>query len=56
MSVYCRRSADRDQRLRSTEDLKRATAAGFDHYLVKPVDLPSLCTLLSQAATPALMK
>ena len=38
------------------EDLKRATAAGFDHYLVKPVDLPSLRTLLSQAVTPALMK
>jgi signal transduction histidine kinase len=38
------------------EDLARARAAGFDHYLVKPVDLDRLRTLLTKAAEPELSR
>jgi PAS domain S-box-containing protein len=36
-----------------SRDRERARAAGFDHHLLKPVDLPALLTLLQRGQTPA---
>ncbi len=34
------------------EDRRRALAAGFDHHLVKPVDIDRLQTLIAESASP----
>ncbi len=33
------------------DDRRRALAAGFDHHLVKPVDIDRLQALIAQAST-----
>jgi CheY-like chemotaxis protein len=33
------------------QDRRNSTAAGFDHHLVKPVDMASLETILANVAT-----
>ena len=35
------------------EDLRRSSAAGFDHHLVKPVDLAALGRITSKAGSAA---
>jgi CheY-like chemotaxis protein len=35
------------------EDRERAIAAGFEHHLVKPVDLDALRRVLDESRTPA---
>jgi CheY-like chemotaxis protein len=32
------------------DDIRRSKEAGFDHYLVKPIDHDALLTLVSEAA------